>query len=257
MLAFWKNGYETTSVSDLTRTMGITAPSLYAAFGDKKALFLEAVSLYAGDDEQRARAFAEAQSAYAAASHLLMACAALYTGEATPSGCLLASSTATGSDMQADVRAAVARIRSHGRQALRSRIERDVATGMLPEGGGRGLPVRPDIRRHARHVRVGARRCVPRRTRSHRPPSDDGLAAGRRTGCQAGRPRRPHAPPSLKVSASGAPAAYASVRSRMGLNWAVALRSSSAGSAPPTMFTRAMPNTSRNSVTATISGRDG
>ena len=133
MLAFWKNGYETTSVSDLTRTMGITAPSLYAAFGDKKALFLEAVSLYAGDDEQRARAFAEAQSAHAAASHLLMACAALYTGEATPSGCLLASSTATGSDMQADVRAAVARIRSHGRQALRSRIERDVATGMLPE----------------------------------------------------------------------------------------------------------------------------
>ena len=35
MLAFWRHGYETTSITDLTDAMGITAPSLYTAFGDK------------------------------------------------------------------------------------------------------------------------------------------------------------------------------------------------------------------------------
>ena len=133
MRAFWRNGYETTSVVDLTEAMGISAPSLYAAFGDKKALFLEAVSLYAGSDDQRARAFAQAESAYAAASDMLVACATLYTGETTPPGCLLASSTASGSDTQADVRAAVAGIRTQGRRNLRRRIERDIEAGMLAE----------------------------------------------------------------------------------------------------------------------------
>ena len=51
MLTFWRHGYETTSIVDLTTAMGVTAPSLYAAFGDKQRLFLEAVRRYAGDPE--------------------------------------------------------------------------------------------------------------------------------------------------------------------------------------------------------------
>src|ERR1700749_3660752 len=46
MHLFWRRGYEATSVSDLTEAMGITPPSLYAAFGDKKRLFLETVDRY-------------------------------------------------------------------------------------------------------------------------------------------------------------------------------------------------------------------
>src|SRR6478609_6768993 len=46
MLLFWEHGYEATSLSQLTSAMGITPPSLYAAFGDKQALFLEAVDRY-------------------------------------------------------------------------------------------------------------------------------------------------------------------------------------------------------------------
>ncbi|MBO1916536.1 TetR/AcrR family transcriptional regulator [Providencia rettgeri] len=37
MLLFWRNGYVATS-SDLTKELGITAPSLYCAFGDKASL---------------------------------------------------------------------------------------------------------------------------------------------------------------------------------------------------------------------------
>jgi TetR/AcrR family transcriptional regulator, copper-responsive repressor len=46
MLVFWRNGYRGTSVDDLTDALGINKPSLYAAFGDKEALFLQVVDHY-------------------------------------------------------------------------------------------------------------------------------------------------------------------------------------------------------------------
>src|SRR5713226_3358653 len=44
---FWQKGYEGASLSDLTKAMGINRPSLYAAFGDKEALFRKALDRYA------------------------------------------------------------------------------------------------------------------------------------------------------------------------------------------------------------------
>jgi TetR/AcrR family transcriptional repressor of nem operon len=44
--AFWEKGYEGTSTRDLTARTGLTPSSLYAAFGDKRALFLRALDLY-------------------------------------------------------------------------------------------------------------------------------------------------------------------------------------------------------------------
>ena len=43
---FWQNGYSNTSLIDLTTAMGINKPSLYAAFGNKEALFLKALDCY-------------------------------------------------------------------------------------------------------------------------------------------------------------------------------------------------------------------
>ena len=134
MLVFWRHGYETSSVADLTAAMGITAPSLYAAYGDKKRLFLEAVRLYVGEPAAMARAIGEAGSAYQAASDVMMAAAAVYTGEATPKGCLLASATASGSAACADVQEAVADVRRSLEGWLRTRIERDIDEGVLPGG---------------------------------------------------------------------------------------------------------------------------
>jgi len=132
MLTFWRHGYETASVADLTAAMGISAPSLYTAFGDKKQLFLEAVRLYAGDPEDTGRRIDKAPSAYDAARALMTVAATAYTGKASPKGCLLASATASGSAASADVQAAVADVRRGIEKRLRVRIERDVEDGVLP-----------------------------------------------------------------------------------------------------------------------------
>ena len=134
MLTFWRHGYETTSVTDLTAAMGISAPSLYTAFGDKKRLFLEAMRLYAGDPYDMARAILGTPTAYQAARDLMTAAAMTYTGEATPRGCLLASATASGSAAAADVQDAVANVRRGIEHCLRLRIERDIEEGVLPPG---------------------------------------------------------------------------------------------------------------------------
>jgi TetR/AcrR family transcriptional repressor of nem operon len=51
---FWQRGYEATSVRDLADKMGISAPSLYNAYGDKHALFVQALERYL-DRTTRAR----------------------------------------------------------------------------------------------------------------------------------------------------------------------------------------------------------
>jgi TetR/AcrR family transcriptional regulator, transcriptional repressor for nem operon len=43
---FWSRGYEATSVRDLAENMGLSAPSLYNAYGDKHALFVKALERY-------------------------------------------------------------------------------------------------------------------------------------------------------------------------------------------------------------------
>jgi TetR/AcrR family transcriptional regulator, transcriptional repressor for nem operon len=51
---FWHRGYEATSVRDLAMAMRISGPSLYNAFGDKRALFVAALERYL-DHSTRAR----------------------------------------------------------------------------------------------------------------------------------------------------------------------------------------------------------
>lgn len=132
MLSFWRYGYETTSIADLTAAMGITAPSLYTAFGDKRRLFLEAMRRYAGDVTEMESSLAAARSARDAAHQMLATAAITFTGEATPRGCLLASATASGPEESADVRSAVSEVRRGIATLLADRIAQDVVACILP-----------------------------------------------------------------------------------------------------------------------------
>jgi AcrR family transcriptional regulator len=68
---FWTKGYEGASLSDLTEAMGITRPSLYAAFGNKEALFKQALDLYESEKLAYARSALEAPTARGVAQRML------------------------------------------------------------------------------------------------------------------------------------------------------------------------------------------
>ena len=125
MLLFWRHGYEATSVNDLTAAMQITPPSLYAAFGDKKQLFLEAVQRYVSGPVTSESIIDGAPTARDAANGLLQAAAAGFTGKDTPSGCLLASSAISCSPAAADVQKVLRDIRLRIEERLRKKIERE------------------------------------------------------------------------------------------------------------------------------------
>lgn len=138
MLLFWRHGYESTSLIALTGAMGINAPSVYAAYGDKKGLFRAAVALYLSGPVTSDTLIDEAESAREAAFNLLRASATGFTGATTPRGCLLASSAASCSLAAADVQAELAGIRGRIEARLKSRIVADQRAGVLDDRADAG-----------------------------------------------------------------------------------------------------------------------
>jgi AcrR family transcriptional regulator len=129
MVLFWKHGYEATSIADLTREMGLTPPSLYYAYGDKKKLFLDAVDLYLSGPKTSETIIANASSAKNAARELLETSAIAFTGLETPAGCLLASSAISCSDAASDVKSELAKRRLTIEDCLRQKITASIEKG--------------------------------------------------------------------------------------------------------------------------------
>ncbi|WP_035846495.1 TetR/AcrR family transcriptional regulator [Kitasatospora azatica] len=131
MLLFWEKGYEAASIADLTEAMGIRPPSLYAAFGDKRALFDEVVARYGQTyGAFGARALAEEPTVRAGIARLLREAAAEYTAPGRPHGCLVVSAAANcGSP---DVREALLVLRKANLEDFEQRIAAAVARGEEP-----------------------------------------------------------------------------------------------------------------------------
>ncbi|MFI9045807.1 TetR/AcrR family transcriptional regulator [Streptomyces sp. NPDC053427] len=126
---FWTHGYDTTSIASLTEAMGIRPPSLYAAFGDKRQLFEEAVELYARTYGASPPHGPDAHTAIAA---MLRHLAADYTDPNHPPGCLIISAaTNCGPDSQ-DIKAKLRALREDTKAALASCIRADIDAGRLP-----------------------------------------------------------------------------------------------------------------------------
>lgn len=132
MHLFWRHGYEATSLAELTKAMGVTPPSIYAAFGDKKGLFRQAVARYLAQPLPPDEMVRRAEDAFTAARWLLEGAAAAFTGDDTPPGCLLASSAISVSAGADDIRRELADIRLGVEAALRDRIVEDVSRGVMP-----------------------------------------------------------------------------------------------------------------------------
>ena len=99
MEAFWKDGFAATSLDDLSAATGLKRPSLYGAFGDKRALYIQAYRRYREHvRETFTPLFAAASPLRDKLKRILIATLDLYlSGEAGPRGCftvLTASSDA-------------------------------------------------------------------------------------------------------------------------------------------------------------------
>jgi AcrR family transcriptional regulator len=132
MEVFWAKGYDGASLADLTAAMGIAAPSLYAAFGSKEALFREAVALY-GETEGTEiwTALPEAPSARAAIEGFLRGSAISFTRPDRPAGCLVVLSALLANEGNVRVCRELRESRAGNVAALRDRLERAVAEGEL------------------------------------------------------------------------------------------------------------------------------
>jgi AcrR family transcriptional regulator len=129
---FWTKGYEGASLSDLTEAMGITRPSLYAAFGNKEALFCKALDLYEREKLAYVSEALAAPTARQVAEHMLRGSLANQTSECGPKGCLgVISSVACGQEAES-IRAHVIERRVSSHQAMIERFERAKAEGDLP-----------------------------------------------------------------------------------------------------------------------------
>jgi AcrR family transcriptional regulator len=130
---FWSKGYESASLADLTKAMRINPPSLYAAFGDKESLFIEAVQRYHETVRQTCPYACEA-TARAAVERLLTELAALFTDRSHPAGCLAVMAMVTAGTTSARLRKLLAEERAAARARLRERIQRGVKEGDVPAG---------------------------------------------------------------------------------------------------------------------------
>ncbi|GAA4011514.1 TetR/AcrR family transcriptional regulator [Streptomyces marokkonensis] len=131
LMAFWERGYEATSVSDLTRVMGIGTPSLYAAFGDKRSLFEEVVHEYGVRyGSFGTRALAEEPTARAGTERMLREAAVEYTAPGRPHGCLVIHAAVNCST--SEVEESLRERRNANIAGIEDRIRADVAAGALP-----------------------------------------------------------------------------------------------------------------------------
>ncbi|WP_327088912.1 TetR/AcrR family transcriptional regulator [Nonomuraea sp. NBC_01738] len=128
---FWSKGYEATSINDLTTAMEIGAPSLYAAFGDKKALFDEAVESYGSRyGGFMARALAEEPTAKQAIARLLHEVAEEHTRAGRPRGCMLLCAGENTNSVEVAER--LRGLRAANVATFEQRIRADVEAGIMP-----------------------------------------------------------------------------------------------------------------------------
>ncbi|NUO57505.1 MAG: TetR/AcrR family transcriptional regulator [Hamadaea sp.] len=133
--AFWRHGYEATSIAELTAAMGIRPPSLYAAFGDKRRLFEEAVSRYQETyGAFTTRALAEEPTGRQAVERVLRESAAEYASADHPPGCLIISAAVNCGPESAEVEELLRGFREQAKAALKQRIDDDVRAGRLAPG---------------------------------------------------------------------------------------------------------------------------
>ncbi len=130
---FWKLGYEPASVPELCSAMGVNPPSMYAAFGSKAALFIEAMEHYERSywEEPGRRFLAEPDLRRAVAGYFDDAARILLSPE-TPCGCMVVLAAVNLADSAGKVAQAVRRLRMATKEMFALRLRKAAGEGLIP-----------------------------------------------------------------------------------------------------------------------------
>jgi AcrR family transcriptional regulator len=132
---FWEQGYESTSLSQLKAAIGggITAPSFYAAFGSKEALFKECMERYLATYAQVTHCLWDTALGPKQAIELaLRRSARMQCERGHPKGCMVALGVMSAPSPELTALSApLTRSRAHTRAGIRACVERGIASGDL------------------------------------------------------------------------------------------------------------------------------
>jgi AcrR family transcriptional regulator len=128
---FWRKGYDGASLTDLTEAMGITRPSLYAAFGNKEQLFTQALDLYEREKLAYVRAALEAPTARGVAERFLYGAIENVVGGSCR-GCLGVIASVNCTNPESAIRKELNERAESSRRAILQRLERAIEEGDFP-----------------------------------------------------------------------------------------------------------------------------
>lgn len=131
LAAFWQHGYEGTSMAELERATGLMKPSLYAAYGNKEALFRAAADRYLDILRRHLDRPLAQPSLHQGLAQLLRRLVRFWTQEGRPQGCLLVRSLASGGEASEPVRAFLTERRAEIEARLTARLNLAQAQGEI------------------------------------------------------------------------------------------------------------------------------
>lgn len=131
-LTFWRLGYEGASIADLTKAMGITPQSLYAAFSSKADLYREALGWYQSKIGRFSTAALEEPDVSIALERLLMEAAIEFSAPGRPHGCMISTAVLNCAEENQPIAEMVEDQRNATLDALQGRITRGIAGKQLP-----------------------------------------------------------------------------------------------------------------------------
>ena len=134
---FWRHGFKGASMAELTAATGLSKPSLYAAFGDKEALYLQCLQRYgARQVALQTQMLSDEPDARRAVELFMRAMAQVQTDPAMPGGCMVVTGSADcGAPATPEAVDAALRAASGGtEQRLLQRLQRAEREGQLPAG---------------------------------------------------------------------------------------------------------------------------
>ena len=130
---FWSRGYEGASMAELTEALGINKPSIYAAFGNKEALFRKALARYTASPAAFVGEAMKEPTAQQAVSKLLMQAVDFFNDKSTPNGCMIVQGALTCGQGASAIQQELIAYRGHFEATLAKRFELAKSQGDLPQ----------------------------------------------------------------------------------------------------------------------------